>query len=234
MYILKDGNLKFNRMDMLNDVQESDFFKNDEIAKLVFVSCFSYADESIPMWHMYSSKNEGVRIGFKVSDRSFKEIFDKSKPVSTDSDASLTFALDNNFAGEVTDENWIVDITHKDIVYNEDLANQPEFINTGFVYDMNNMALVKARDWSYEKESRLVAILRTTKGDLEDQNTWIEVPDYKFLLIPIELNSFSSIEIMFSPWMTTGIKELIKIMVKEYIPDINVEFKESKFYGKLR
>ena len=69
MYILKDGNLKFNRMDMLNDVQESDFFKNDEIAKLVFVSCFSYADESIPMWHMYSSKNEGVRIGFKVSDR---------------------------------------------------------------------------------------------------------------------------------------------------------------------
>ena len=42
MYILKDGNLKFNRMDMLNDVQESDFFKNDEIAKLVFVSCFSF------------------------------------------------------------------------------------------------------------------------------------------------------------------------------------------------
>lgn len=236
IHILRDRCLKFNRMDNVNDIQENEFFKNDEIAKLVYLSCFSYDDESIPMWNIYSSHNEGIRIGLKIDGESvFEEVlFDKTRVIKTSRpNCTVPFAFRNKNAG-YTDKVWMVDISSKDVCYNASIANKDAFINCGGIYDMHNMALVKDEAWSYEKETRFVAILRTAKGSLDDESSWVEIPDYQFLLVPITFDNLLEMEITFSPWMTDAIKDVIKICVKQYIPEVKVVFKESKFRGKIR
>lgn len=236
IYILRDKCLKFNRMDNVNDIQENEFFKDDEIAKLVYLSCFLYGDESIPMWNIYTSHNEGVRIGLKIKDGTMfnQVLFDKTRVIKTSSPKNtLPFAFDNK-STDYSDKVWMVDITPKDVCYNADVASEPAFINCGGIYDMNNMALVKDEAWSYEKETRFAAILRTTKGNIEDESTWVDIPDYKFLLVPITFDGISEMEITFSPWMSDAIKDVVKLVADKYVPNVNISFKESKFQGKIR
>ncbi|SFG07241.1 Protein of unknown function [Lachnospiraceae bacterium C7] len=234
IYILRDKCLKFNRMDFVNDIQENEFFKNDDVAKLVYVSCFSYGEESIPMWNIYTTHSEGVRVGLKIEDGTFESLFDNSKIIKTSKDnCTLKFAFSDKRKG-YTDSTWLVDIKAKDICYDSSLAKTPGFINCGNIYDMNNMALVKDVAWSYEEETRFTAILRTTKGKITDKSTWVDIPDYTYLLVPITFENLLEMEITFSPWMSDAIQDLIKLAVEKYVPEVKVVFRESKFCGKIR
>ena len=76
--------------------------------------------------------------------------------------------------------------------------------------------------------------MRTTKGNIEDESTWVDIPDYKFLLVPITFDSISEMEITFSPWMSDAIKDVVKLVADKYVPNVNITFKESKFQGKIR
>lgn len=62
--ILKNQTLRFNRLDKVDDPEESNFYSQGvNLGPYTFVSCWTESrEESIPMWKMYTSGCWGVRI----------------------------------------------------------------------------------------------------------------------------------------------------------------------------
>ncbi|HLR26829.1 MAG TPA: hypothetical protein VK112_13260 [Fodinibius sp.] len=61
--ILENKKIRFNRLDRVDDVSESQGFKKLKLAQSFFVSCWTFEkEESIPQWHMYTNQMTGVRI----------------------------------------------------------------------------------------------------------------------------------------------------------------------------
>ena len=64
--ILSSRSIKFNRLDMVDDMEESVESQNVWLGKYAFVSCWTEdKEESIPLWRMYSGNHRGVRIGME-------------------------------------------------------------------------------------------------------------------------------------------------------------------------
>ena len=76
--ILKNRTLRFNRLDRVDDPEESNFISNGvNLGPYTFVSCWTEAkEESIPMWKMYTKENWGVRLSV-VKEGLFKTYTEK-------------------------------------------------------------------------------------------------------------------------------------------------------------
>ena len=62
--ILESRKIRFNRLDRVDDIRESQTVAGIEFGKYFFVSCWTKsAKEHIPLWHMYTPEMKGVRIG---------------------------------------------------------------------------------------------------------------------------------------------------------------------------
>jgi hypothetical protein len=61
--ILQSGKIRFNRLDKVIDLSEARSVNGINFGKLFFVSCWTTsADESIPLWRLYTERLAGVRI----------------------------------------------------------------------------------------------------------------------------------------------------------------------------
>lgn len=62
--IMSSRSIKFNRLDKVDDMEERAESKSVRLWQYMFVSCWTEnAEESIPLWRMYSGNPHGVRIG---------------------------------------------------------------------------------------------------------------------------------------------------------------------------
>ncbi len=62
--IMSTRSIKFNRLDNVDDMEERTEPSNVRLWQYMFVSCWTEnAEESIPLWRMYSGNAHGVRIG---------------------------------------------------------------------------------------------------------------------------------------------------------------------------
>lgn len=65
--IMSSRSIKFNRLDKVDDMEERAEPSNIRLWQYIFVSCWTEnAEESIPLWRMYSGNAHGVRIGMDV------------------------------------------------------------------------------------------------------------------------------------------------------------------------
>ncbi len=61
--IMSSRSIKFNRLDKVDDLEERTDSQNVRLWQYIFVSCWTEnAEESIPLWRMYSGSAHGVRI----------------------------------------------------------------------------------------------------------------------------------------------------------------------------
>ena len=61
--ILQHKKIRFNRLDKVDDLQESESADLGRLGRLFFVSCWSdSSEENIPLWSMYTPNMSGVRI----------------------------------------------------------------------------------------------------------------------------------------------------------------------------
>ena len=229
--IISKRTIKFNRIDKVNDKKENEEFGNLEIAKLVFISCFSInKEESIPLWHIYTTNNWGIRICFRLKEPSFCEKFVDSQklvqgPKYYDGNND-TFKLYNaSSEEEPTNKNWVIDILQKDIIYDINQLKETPIYN-GYIFDMYAMGAIKDKAWRYEDETRLVATMRTVENE-------IEIPEYECLFVPVDFSALDSLEIKFGPWMTDAMKQCVKDATERYIPEIKVSYEDSDFNGVI-
>ena len=65
--IMSTRSIKFNRLDKVDDMEERAESQNVRLWQYLFVSCWTEnAEESIPLWRMYSGNAHGVRIAMDV------------------------------------------------------------------------------------------------------------------------------------------------------------------------
>lgn len=61
--ILESKQIRFNRLDRVDDLREAQVVDGIHFGKYLFASCWTHGSgESIPLWHMYTDDMRGVRI----------------------------------------------------------------------------------------------------------------------------------------------------------------------------
>ena len=228
--IFENRNLKFNRIDYVNDRLEHIMFGEDELSHLVFVSCFSTDEvESIPMWSIYGKNEHGLRISIEFNKRGFVEsLIDRQRQEETLTSKSKVIYKSGKL--HVPNRDWQYTVKAKDIVYDIDaIKRNPIRHGSGNEqwFDLTAMAAIKRREWQYEHECRIIATLRTTQNN-------VEAPDIDYILIPIQFKHIKKIGITFNPWMDAETKKAIKQFISS-ISDISdkVTFADSVLEGEI-
>ena len=226
--IFGNCNLKFNRIDRVNDRLEHLMFGEEELSHLVFVSCFSTDEvESIPMWAIYGKDNNGLRISIELNKQGFIEnLLDRQgETVVPDSKELYRYGKLN-----APNNDWWYTINIKDVIYDIDaIKRNPIRYGSGSNqwFNLTAMAAIKRKEWKYEHECRMIATLRTTHDA-------VEAPEINYILVPIQFNGIKKVTITFNPWMENGTKDQIKKFMSS-ISDISDKtyFEDSILTGEI-
>ena len=222
--IITDKVMKFNRIDKVNDVLESEQFGYDDLSHLVYVSCFSYDEyESVPMWMIYGHNEYSVRLTLELNENDFsKNFIDDQGIIINPTDNEIISIKRRN--RPICD--WLCDYKTKDILYSrQEIDNNPIRIKVKSsgdhnreIYNLTVMGSMKSEEWSFEKETRVIACLRNTTTENEfdvERRNGLDIPDIDYLLVPIKFDKLKSITVTFSPWMNVSTKTDIKLFMEK-------------------
>ena len=243
--IISDKVLKFSRIDKVNDLLESELFGNIETSHLVYISCFSHDEfESVPMWKIYGKKDQSIRLTLELVERDFsKNLIESQGNVINPTDKEIyCFEKKGNPKAD-----WYLTYSVKDILYkSEDMEKNPIRYYykkspdiTREMYNLTPMGSIKREEWSYEKETRLIAYLRNTVRANETDNKrkdGLPIPDIDYLLVPIKFDKLKSITVTFSPWMNASTKTDIKLFMEKMsrteLAGVEIKCKNSILTGE--
>lgn len=186
LFILINRVLKFNKVDNFNDLSES--IRNEYVK--FFASCLTYSkEESIPLWHIYANKENGIRIGFP-NINIFGEDF-------------YFYSDDGN--KNIIELSDIGRILYGQVEYNDELASKSpsQGSDTIRLTNVYNMACQKRKVWSYEEELRYFIV--------DDAKL---IKDAKCLYISLNDEFFNKMEVTFNPFMADYKKVIIKEAVR--------------------
>lgn len=166
------------------------------------------SEESIPLWHIYANKENGIRIGFPNV-----EIFTQESYFYSDVGNKNKISL-----------NEVGGILYGQVEYDDSLASRsPSQGNDGIrMTHVYNMACQKRKVWSYEEELRYFIV--------DDANL---IKDAKCLYVALNDTFFKDLIITFNPFMAEHKKNVIKEAVNNL--DLNnVRFEESSLKGTIK
>lgn len=242
MCILKNRELKANCIKNVDDLKEQTYLQplldNDEAPP--YVSCFDYnGKENIPLWNMYSNDKYGVRIQFVIPQgaKDFHELLiDRARFVK----GCRSGADPVNFHSQLTtDFNmpyplvW-VHIATMPIVYKSDLEIASYQLPAKNLINWTTLASVKSADWEFQNEIRIVADFQHADLAIKDKVEVIEIPNFDYLLIPIEFSKLEKIVITFSPWMQEQTKQMVSESIKQLDLDCICDTENSQFDKLIR
>ena len=252
--ILKSRSIRFNRLDFVDDLEESAYPSGNKglnlnLAKFVYVSCWTKdADENLALWNMYTN-NRGVRIAFDenpfVCYQKAPNFYSFCDNLVTIGEDYIMYALNN--------ESKLHEIIYVD--------NPKEKIKglikeeNGFV-DMNikDLGLYKDNHWQFQKECRFRIMLypknedlirrgMTNSGNQAFDQSWglllslmpalVNGSAVKENELYIKLNEdvLNHIEVMLGPQTTDADKYIVEKLLAEF-PQHTLT--ESYFRGKIR
>ena len=205
LFILINKVLKFNRVDNFNDISED---SRNKYVKF-FASCLTFSsEESIPLWHIYANKENGVRLGFPNIN-----IF-----------ADGLFFYNENGNKVNLPISVLGKILHGQVEYSDELVSKSpshgsDFIRVTNVYEM---ACLKRKVWKYEEELRYF---------IPDDDKLIK--DAKCLYVSLNDEFFDNLIITYNPFMKKYKKKIIEEAV-ENLSYKNIEFNNSSLQGTIR
>ncbi len=205
LFILINRVLKFNKVDNFNDLSES--IRNEYVK--FFASCLTYSkEESIPLWHIYANKENGIRIGFPNIN-----IFGEDFYFYNDDENKNIIKLSE-----------IGGILYGQVEYNDELASKSPSQGSDAIRLTNvyTMACQKREVWSYEKELRYFIV--------DDAKL---IKDAKYLYISLNDEFFNKMEIIFNPFMA----DYKKVIIKEAIRNLGydkIKIDDSKLKDTIR
>lgn len=248
--ILHNKNIRFNRLDFVDDCEESLYGSGPTSIKLgqyTFVSCWTKdSKENLSLWKMYTN-NKGVRIGvdedmfitYRVNER-IQSFF--AKPLDI---------MGNAMVSSFTNEARLYDV-----VYVQDLESEMKKIvekigETGAHFKTYEMGLYKREEWSFQKECRFkinVTPINTnfinkknTESDFNLLCAFLEAIgpslavntsiNFTYIDIPLRENILDDIEVMMGPMTTDGEKIIVEHLLAKFNHATVVD---SYFKGKIR
>lgn len=168
--ILRSQALRFSRLDILDDINESKAYGFHDFSGFLFVSCWTdLTVESIPQWEMYGDRKRGVMISVP------RDFFPRNQ-FKAPSDMGVTVADNIKFPLSwdqiFTDEYWIEPI----FLYESWFGNKVEYIDNIVnmfnkkivlrnneegreildIKGLNDFARFKQTEWEFQSEYRFV------------------------------------------------------------------------------
>lgn len=257
--ILKSKSIRFNRLDNVDDLEESMYGsgpKNQNLSKYIFVSCWTKSEEeNLALWKMYAGYN-GIRIGldenlfvsypntpFDTIESFYKGIFHFGPDYCAAQQNNLTKLEEVKY---IDSPRFAVN----DLV---SISGNTLSIKT------SNWGLVKSKEWAIQQESRFriqtlplnyayvksysAEILNTmdrmvlTKAIIEVIPAIVRSieEDYKpqtsELFMPIKDDALNNMEIMMGPQTSDAQRLIVEALVQDLS---NITLTDSKFKGKVR
>lgn len=257
--ILKSKSIRFNRLDNVDDLEESMYGsgpKNQNLSKYIFVSCWTKSEEeNLALWKMYAGYN-GIRIGldenlfvsypntpFDTIESFYKDIFHFGPDYCAAQQNNLTKPEEVKY---IDSPRFAVN----DLVC---ISGNTLSIKT------SNWGLVKSKEWAIQQESRFriqtlpLNYAYVKSYSAESLNTMdrmkltkaiIEVipaivrsieEDYKSqtseLFMPIKDDALNNMEIMMGPQTSDAQRLIVEALVQGLS---NITLTDSKFKGKVR
>ncbi|MGN8772358.1 DUF2971 domain-containing protein [Paenibacillus barengoltzii] len=231
--ILKYKTLRFTRLDKVNDKNEALSKDIKNANTLVFVSCWTgNANESIPMWSMYTTGMNGVRI--KAPTNLFTG---RRKPVVYErGGARLYFDSDPYVINRVPPALGLIgrSIVGPNKVH---YSNDSKYLNVSsiskyndrVVLDFSDLGMFKDLNWAHEEEWRY-RIVGMMDADFSNDSFFNEVTIdlIKYPVIPeyidvkLDEEVFSELEITTGPKMTDPQYILLEGVIEKYAPNITI------------
>lgn len=238
--ILKNKNIKFNRLDQVDDIEECESGSgpiNLKLGKYTFVSCWTKDNiENIALWKMYTNFR-GVRIAF-------------------DSDMFTTYKIGNetySFYKNIfhLEKDYFIfpfinDTSPIDIIYDNEaharIKNAAFQLKQGVLYNPKEIGIYKNKQWEFQKETRF--IVHSTPVDLKVSNSKsllkiisdgicygvnnnIDISDIN-IFIPLKNDIFHSMEILMGPKTNDAELAIVEALLYKYCKGIKVEVLKSR------
>lgn len=254
LLILKTKSICFNSLENVDDMEEKETEDLKNFGRFYYVSCWNKSSkESIPLWTMYSQDMQGVRIELPIfpfkkysytkGELYFNEntteyidinkLYNETKLVMLDEGIKL-------FDIEYTDNEKLLYPTIKNIKSKNLLK-----------YDFSKLGKYKRSNWSFQEECRYGVLmvpwningLKKVKeiNKLDNNESKIIVNELINLLensntlalckrfyIEIDEEILKKMKILLGPRVTEAQEDIVKLIVKEYCPDIKISRSKLK------
>ena len=252
--ILKSRSIRFNRLDFVDDLEESAYPSGNKglnlnLSKFVYVSCWTKnAEENLALWNMYTN-NRGVRIAFNdnpfVCYQNTPNFYSFCESLVTIGEDYIMSALNN----EAKPHEIIYVDSPKDKI--KDLIKE----GNRFIHmNTRDLGLYKDSHWRFQNECRFRIILyhkneelirkcMTNSGNQIFDQIWgllislmpalAKGPAIKETELYMKLNEdvLNHIEVMLGPQTTDADKYIVENLLAEF-PQHTLT--ESHFRGKIR
>lgn len=255
--ILKNRSIRFTPLPLLDDKEEQMHNDSKNYSKYVFVSSWTDADvESIPMWKMYTSPIEGVRIklpkypfrNYKLTQESVKGLIEES--VKGLIDIKDTDGLDTVVpVEELLNSNYMISTyMNKHLLIPVEYTDDPNKLVPQIVHstpaEMNiklgQLGKCKNKYWDFQHEWRYVlrflpislrnVMLGKDDEEVSKVNNCLDLP-FNYYFLKLDDEKFKEMEITLSPQINDGNREIVKLLIEKYNPGIKIN--ESLLFGKI-
>ncbi len=219
--ILKHRTLRFNRLDKVNDPQEEKSFTQEVARKSQFVSCWTKnPEESLPMWFLYASGAQGVRIeateGTLLCQGFQSEVYVKISDFSgfemENADGPLFKYIKINYDGPKQSEHS--NFTLRDNSLGKAPTKEEFLTNVDWVEH-------KSAYWQYEAEYRLAINAIGSSWSISKSEKFLEgLPEKLDLSLPIDF--FKHFCITLGPKVSDAQRIIVASLLNEHVDDFDL------------
>lgn len=259
--ILKTRKIRFNRLDRVDDVSEGSAFKDYDLSKYIFVSCWTKEDlESIPQWHMYTDAMQGARISF--GDKLFNyQPLDPShpliqqdgellSPIPFDSIFNDNYIIPPMFLNRANFERNVLYVPNPEEFYKDVVDKKEKGNGLGELsIKMENLGFYKRDEWKFQKEFRFVLFILPgvpiPNGNLLDPKYIKDLSNYMIYSIqnqiPPSINYFDveiasdaleDLVVTLGPLCDDSHRVIVESLLSQFAP--KAKLKESALKGTIR
>lgn len=249
--ILHSKKIRFNRLDQVDDIEESCYGSgptNTKLGMYNFVSCWTKDEiENLSLWKMYTGY-KGVRIGIDEDMFITYQVNDQFKSF---------FPHIGNFTKEYLGFSYMNEAKLYDVKYvpnpKEEIKKISELQNDGRTYiktHIDRIGFYKRKEWEFQKESRFKVMLLPIRyeylnkySSMDNFNLFFNMitdslqatqTNYplktKYIDMPLNSEKMKNMEIMLGPQTSEAEMLIVQSLLRDY-PEVAI--RRSYFYGKI-
>ncbi len=238
--ILKHRTLRLNNLTAMDDLDEADF-GGKNWGKYCFISSWTEdAEESIPMWNMYSNNMRGVRI--KMQTYPFKEYGIEGLKTIVPMEA---ISVPTHTIGTYMQNQILFNVEYDDIEYKKAMKDASIIeINGGQIeFSGDRLGKWKNQYWDFQKEWRYRLIIYPIglyniaqdpflyNQQLQDFANVVDLPFSDYYL-HLRDDAVNTMEVVLGPKTNEIDFEIVQMLADKYSPGIAI--KKSALAGKIR
>lgn len=252
-YILNSRSIKFNRLDQLDDLTESEEFGAHNPLRYTFSSSFTWDDrENIALWKMYANMETGVRLEFdsdsmftpKQTDLPSHTLTGNMIPKSIPTSLKSTDIVNDDFIlifwGPMEIQNLGCGMYLKKVEYTDNIKDiyksllKFDPLTKEVEYNHWDFGFYKSKYWEFQKEVRLLIYTVPnchSKNDFDHLLSKDKQLETTSLFVPLSNFALDNLRIILSPKATDASRFIVESLTSNLS---NISIKDSALKRMIR